>query len=88
MTPNPTPISDWTKIENVFDLIEKDGRVLNEGEKRVIDGQRRINGILFQTVDALLKSFPSDSAPPEITAARDLLKDLPGKEPPGCKVDA
>lgn len=84
MTPDPKKI-DWAVIENVFALLERDGRVLTEGEKQVIMGQRRINGILFETVDALLKTFPNDSAQPAITQAKDLLKDLPGQEPPGCQ---
>ena len=79
------PKTDWAVIENVFELLEKDGRVLTAGEKQVIAGQRRINGILFETLDALLKTFPDESAQPGIMQAKDLLKDLPGKEPPGCK---
>lgn len=85
MTPDPNPKTDWAVIENVFELLERDGRVLTEGEKLVIAGQRRINGILFQVVDAILKSSPDESAPSAILEAKNLLKDLPGREPPGCE---
>lgn len=84
MTPEPDK-TNWADINNVFALLETDGRTLSAGEKKVIAGQRRINGILFETMEALLKTFPADSAHPALTQARDLLKDLPGKEPPGCK---
>lgn len=84
MTPEPQK-TDWAKIENVFELLESDGRTLTPGEKQVIAGQRRINGILFEALEALVKTFPDGSGQPAITQARDLLKDLPGKEPPGCQ---
>jgi hypothetical protein len=88
MTIKPEQNTDWTKIENVFGLLEQDGRVLTEGEKLTIAGQRKINGLLFQAIDALLETFPDGSAPPVIMKAKELLKGLPGKEPPGCETSA
>lgn len=89
MTPEPVKTDpekiDWTDIQKVFELIETDGRKLTVGEKCLIAGQRGINGILFEAIDALLKTFPDESAPPEIARVKTLLKDLPGKEPPGCR---
>jgi hypothetical protein len=87
MTPNPQK-TDWSVIENVFELLQRDGRILTEGEKQVIAGQRRINGILYEAIDALLKTFPDDSAQPAITQAKVLLTDFPGQEPPGCQTSA
>jgi hypothetical protein len=86
MTPEPQK-TDWSKIANVFKLIEDDGRQLTIPEKRLIAGQRKINLTLFQAIDAVLKTFPDESAPPAIIAAKGLLKDLPGQEPPGCGQD-
>jgi hypothetical protein len=87
--PNPTPAErpdDWTKIENVFALIEKDERKLTAGEREVIAGQRKINGSIYEAISAILATFPDDgTAPPAIIEAKSQFGDLPGREPPGCK---
>lgn len=84
MSSDPTEKTDWTNIEHVFALLETNERKLTLNEKRIIAGQRLINGILYQALDAILQSFPDESASPAILKAKDLLKDLPGKEPIGC----
>ena len=76
--------SKWTKIENVFELLEVDGRKLTPGEKDVIAGQRIINRNLYQAIIAILGTFPDEAAPQAIKDARNLIADLPGNEPPGC----
>ena len=84
MTPNPQK-TDWSKIENVFELLERDGRVLTDGEKQLIAGQRKINGVFFDVLTTLLATFPNESATPAITLAKNLLQPVPGDEPPGCE---
>ena len=81
------PIGIWEKEENVFALLETEGRVLTEGEKRIIRGQRRINSLLYEALDALLQSLPEEYASPLLTKARANLQQVPGKEPPGCERD-
>ena len=86
MTPESKLENKWALIENVFELLESDGRQLMPGEKQVIAGQRVINGILYHAIGAILATFPADdSAPQGIKDARKLLVGLPGLEPPGCK---
>ena len=81
-TKNP----DWSKLENVVKFLEQGGRKLTPEEQSVIDGQRRINGLLFQAIDVLLKTFSDENAPPSIVEAKAKIKGLPGREPPGCEL--
>lgn len=83
MTPDPRK-RDWSILENVYALLETDGRILTEGEKELIAGQKKINGIFVQAIDALLSAVPDESASPAIMFAKEKLKDVAGKEPPGC----
>lgn len=85
MTPEVKLENKWALIENVFALLEDDGRKLLPGEKRVIEGQRIINGTLYQAISAILTTFPDETAPQAIKDARNLLIGLPGLEPPGCE---
>jgi hypothetical protein len=77
-------VTDWSNIDNTIDLLESEGRALTSAEKRVLEGQRKINGILFETLSAILDTFPEHGAPPAIARAREMFWDLPGQEPPGC----
>lgn len=86
MTPEPQLENKWAVIENVFELLETDERRLTAGEKQVIAGQRIINGTLYDAILAILASFPDESAPQAIKDARNMLKGLPGLEPPGCEL--
>ena len=85
MSSDPTKKIDWSEIGNVFELLETKERKLTAGEKQIVAGQRRINGILYRAIDSILKTYPDESAPPDLIEAKNLLKDLPGKEPPGCR---
>ena len=84
MTPEPKLESKWAVIENVFALLETDGRKLTPGEKQIIAGQRVINRNLYQAIISILETFPNESAPQAIKDARNLIAGLPGNEPPGC----
>ena len=84
MTPEAKLETKWAVIENVFALLETNERKLTPGEKEVIAGQRIINGILYGALNAILSTFPGDSAPQAIKDARNMLVGLPGLEPPGC----
>ena len=86
MTPEPQLENKWAVIENVFALLETDERQLTPGEKQVIAGQRIINGTLYQAILNILETFPDESAPQAIKDAKNLLRGLPGLEPPGCLV--
>lgn len=89
MTPETKLETKWAVIENVFALLETDGRKLTAGEKQIIEGQRIINGTLYNAILAILSTFPDgESAPNQIKFVRNLLTGLPGSEPPGCKTDA
>ena len=84
MTPEPQLENKWAKIENVFELLETDGRKLTPGEKQLIAGQRIINGKLYDAISAILATFPEESAPQVIKDTMKRLNGLPGSEPPGC----
>jgi len=86
MTPEPQLENKWSVIENVFELLETDGRKLTAGEKQVIAGQRIINGTLYEAINKILATFPDESAPQAVKDARNMLTGLPGSEPPGCRV--
>ena len=86
MTPEPKLENEWADIKNVFKLLETDGRVLTPGEKRIIAGQRIINGTLYATILTILETFPDEAAPQAIKDARNMLNNLPGLEPPGCEL--
>ena len=86
MTPEPQLENEWADIKNVFKLLETDGRVLTPGEKRIITGQRIINGTLYDAILAILVTFPDEAAPQAIKNARNMLTGLPGLEPPGCEL--
>jgi hypothetical protein len=83
MSTEPEPV-EWTNLETVIAFLERDGRTLTPNERRVIDGQRRINGLLFDAIGAILETFPQENAPPSIIKAREHFQEIPGKEPPGC----
>lgn len=85
MTPEPKLENRWADIKNVFALLEDDGRTLLPGEKRIIEGQRIINGTLYHAISAILTTFPDENAPQAIKDARNLLVGIPGLEPPGCE---
>ena len=87
MTPEPQLENEWADIKNVFALLETNGRVLTPGEKRIITGQRIINGTLYNAVLAILTTFPDEAAPEQIKIVRNMLKGLPGLEPPGCELE-
>ena len=83
MPTEPEP-KNWTNLETVIAFLERDGRTRTPQERRLIDGQRKINRRLFDAISAILETFPTDNVPPSIVKAREFIKDLPGKEPPGC----
>ena len=86
MTPEPQLENKWTDITKVFELLETKDRKLTPGEMQVIEGQRIINGTLYDAILAILRAFPDEAAPQGITDARNMLKGLPGLEPPGCQL--
>lgn len=81
---------DWSKREEVFKLLETNGRKLSDGEKRIIDGQRQINGHFFEAISAILEALsPSKgvtkaSSAQSLAALKEEFQTVPGDGPPGC----
>jgi hypothetical protein len=86
MTPEPKLENKWSVIENVFELLETDQRKLTAGEKQLIAGQRHINATFYAAIDAILGTFPDETAPQAIKGVKKMLVGLPGSEPPGCQL--
>jgi hypothetical protein len=92
--PSTPPKIDWSNREEVIKLLETDGRVLTAGEKKLLDGQRQINGRFFEAISTLLelmspaKGHSAKAAKiraRSLAALKDSFKTVPGDGPPGCE---
>jgi hypothetical protein len=80
---------DWSKLETVVKTLEAGSRKLTAGEKEVLEGQRRINGIFYEAITFLLEqASPATTAEKPRTRSvakiKTSIQGVPGDGPPGC----
>jgi hypothetical protein len=77
----------WTEGDD--EVIRELGFAQGSGEARLVRGQRRINGRLFDAVNTLLRCIPrQDLSPEDLKALDDAITSIakiPGEDPPRCE---
>jgi hypothetical protein len=70
--------------EDVFKLLGV--RTGDEALRKLISGQRKINGRLYKSIELILEHLKNNSkqSSPELEKADKLNEEIPGKEPPFC----
>jgi hypothetical protein len=72
---------DWNETEER--ALREVGATRESGLGKLVIGQRDINAKLFKAITLILEAI-ADPNNPNLQKAADLVKEVPGRIPPGC----